>query len=96
MLQINSTSDPRRQIFDEAVGNRYHIYNSLFLKLPFHGVTRTGTLLPLMLQRCEEGFKHGLRPDEIIRDFFRDYASALSEDDQLSLLFDFVRYVERR
>ena len=96
MLQINSTSDPRRQIFDEAVGNRYHIYNSLFLKLPFHGVTRTGTLLPLMLQRCEEGFKHGLRPDEIIRDFFRDYASALSEGDQLSLLFDFVRYVERQ
>jgi len=86
----------RHQVFDEAVGNRYHIYNSLFLKLPFHGITRTGTLLPLLLQHCEEGFQAGKRPDEIIEHFFRDYAPGMDEQKRLALLFDFVRYVERQ
>ena len=96
MLQINSLPDHHRQIFDEAVGNRYHIYNSLFLKLPFQGITRTGTLLPLLLQRCEEAFAKGKRPDDIINEFFKDFASGLSEEEKHALLFDFVRYVERQ
>lgn len=96
MLQINSHPGNHHQIFEEAVGNRYHIYNSLFLKLPFQGITRTGTLLPLLLQRCEEGFKADKSPDRIIDDFFRDFASGLTEEEKISLMFDFVRYVERQ
>ena len=31
--------------FNEAVGIRFQLYNSLFLSLPFYGVDRTGVLL---------------------------------------------------
>jgi phosphoenolpyruvate carboxylase len=96
MLQINSHPEHHHQIFEEAVGNRYHIYNSLFLKLPFQGITRTGTLLPLLLQRCDEGFKAGKTPDIIIDDFFRDFGGSLNDEEKTSLMFDFVRYVERQ
>jgi len=82
--------------FADAVGNRYHIYNSLFLKLPFHGVARTGTLLPLLLSHCEEGFAAGRSPKDIIRSFFDEYAAGLKPEERTSLLFDIVRYVERQ
>lgn len=96
MLHNQTLPDSRHPIFEEEVGNRYHIYNSLFLKLPFHGIVRTGTLLPLLLQHCEEGFQNEKRPDQIIHSFLNDYASGLSEEEQLSLMFDFIRYVERQ
>jgi len=96
MLHNQTLSDSHHPIFEEEVGNRYHIYNSLFLKLPFHGIVRTGTLLPLLLQHCEEGFQNEKRPDQIINSFLDDYASGLSEEERLSLMFDFIRYVERQ
>ncbi len=37
--------------YDQAVGARYHIYNSLFLNLPFQHILRTGTLLASAILR---------------------------------------------
>lgn len=82
--------------FNDAVGNRYHIYNSLFLNLPFHGIARTGTLLPLFLQHCEEGFAASKSPVEIIETFFHDYTGVLRQEDRKELFFDMIRYVERQ
>jgi phosphoenolpyruvate carboxylase len=89
---------PQNQIssFADAVGNRYHIYNSLFLKLPFHGISRTGTLLPLLLNHCDEGFANNKSPREILNSFFDEYAASLKPDDRTALLFDIVRFVERQ
>lgn len=89
---------PQNQIssFADAVGNRYHIYNSLFLKLPFHGISRTGTLLPLLLNHCDEGFANNKGPREILNSFFDEYAASLKPEDRTALLFDIVRFVERQ
>src|SRR3569832_276001 len=82
--------------YDQAVSTRYHIYNSLFLNLPYTGIYRTGTLLPLLQQTCEEGFEKGRDPRSIIRKFFSDYAPKASKEEQFNLLFNFIQYAERQ
>lgn len=82
--------------YDQAVGSRFHIYNSLFLNLPFRNVSRTGTLLPLLQQYCESGFQEGRSAIDIVGGFFKDLASDASREEQFSLLFNFIQYVERQ
>lgn len=82
--------------FNQAVSTRYHIYNSLFLNLPYTGIYRTGTLLPLLQQACETGFENGKDPKTIIRDFFEDYTPDASRQEQFDLLFNFIQYTERQ
>lgn len=82
--------------FNQVVSTRYHIYNSLFLNLPYTGIYRTGTLLPLLQQACEEGFKKGKDPKSIIRKFFEDFTPNASSEEQFALLFNFIQYTERQ
>ncbi len=82
--------------YDQIVGARYHIYNSLFLNLPFHNILRTGTLLPLLHQYCEAGFERGDAPTEIVQKFFADLVPHASEKERFDLLFNFIQYVERQ
>jgi phosphoenolpyruvate carboxylase len=82
--------------YEQIVGARYHIYNSLFLNLPFHHILRTGTLLPLLHQYCEAGFEQGDSAKDIIKKFFADLVPHASEKDQFDLLFNFIQYVERQ
>lgn len=82
--------------YEQIVGARYHIYNSLFLNLPFHHILRTGTLLPLLHQYCEAGFARGDSAKDIIKKFFADLVPQASEKDQFDLLFNFIQYVERQ
>jgi phosphoenolpyruvate carboxylase len=83
-------------VFSHAVGTRYHIFNSLFLNLPYQGIFRTGTLLPLLQQYCEDGFAARKTPTEIIENFFKEFTSGISESEKKSLLFNFIQYVERQ
>jgi phosphoenolpyruvate carboxylase len=85
-----------KESFDQAVSTRYHIYNSLFLNLPFSNVYRTGTLLPLFQQAVESGFQQGKSPEEILTKFFTDYANEINPEEQFDLLFNFIQYVERQ
>lgn len=82
--------------YDQVVGARYHIYNSLFLNLPFQDILRTGTLLPLMQQYCEAGFERGDSAKDIIKKFFADLVPHATEKEQFDLLFNFIQYVERQ
>ena len=59
--------------FNKTVSTRYHMYNSLFLNLPYSGIYRTGTLLPLLQQACETGYEKGKDPRTIIKKFFSDF-----------------------
>ena len=56
--------------FNNEVGIKYQLYNSLFTSLPFHKIEKTGILLSLLQSNCEEGFKKRMSPVEIINDFF--------------------------
>ncbi len=82
--------------YDQAVGARFHIYNSLFLNLPFRNISRTGTLLPLLQQYCEQGFEEGKSAEDIIPSFFADFSPHATRPEQFDLLFNFIQYVERQ
>lgn len=82
--------------YEQVVGSRYHIYNSLFLNLPFRNISRTGTLLPLLQDHCDKGFESGKSSDLIIPEFFSSFVPQATQREQFDLLFKFIQYVERQ
>ena len=84
------------QHFKNYVGIKFQLYNSLFTSLPFHRIEKTGILLSLFVNICEEGFKRKLSPTEIIEEFFQKHTSFTSKNEQLDLLFRFTQFVERQ
>lgn len=83
-------------LYDQAVGSRFHIYNSLFLNLPFRNILRTGTLLPLLQQQSEAGFEKGANANDIVNDFIANLIEKPTREEQFHLLFNFIQYVERQ
>ncbi len=77
--------------FQEHIGIKFQLYNSLFLSLPFYGVDKTGILLSLFNEQCESGFANGESPTDIIDSFFEQQNA-----DKVDLMFRFVQYVERQ
>ena len=84
------------QQFKNHVGIKFQLYNSLFTSLPFHRIEKTGILLSLLLNNCEEGYKKKQSPAQIIEEFFEKHTSYTKEQDKLDLLFRFIQYVERQ
>jgi len=84
------------QQFRNLVAIKFQLYNSLFTSLPFHRIERTGILLSLLSNICEEGYKRKQSPVSIIEDFFLKHTSYVKDQDKLDLLFRFVQYVERQ
>lgn len=82
--------------YREAIENRYLIYNSLFLNLPFEDIFQTGTFLPLFEQHCKKGYQEEKKSQEIVESFFDDILPDLSEPEKRNLLFRFIQYVERQ
>ncbi len=82
--------------YNQTIGARYHIYNSLFLQLPYQNIFRTGTLLPLLQQHCETGFEEGKSATEILNQFFQDFTPGTNQSEQFDLLFNFIQYIERQ
>jgi len=83
-------------MYQQIVSTRFHLYNSLFLNLPFQNISRTGTLLPLLQQYCESEFEEGKSPKEILNDFFTDLVPHADRKARFNLLFNFIQYVERQ
>jgi phosphoenolpyruvate carboxylase len=90
------STNTKVQNYNQQVGLKFQLYNSLFTALPFHRVEKTGVLLSSFLLHCEEGYEQGHSPQEIIRSFFEQYTSYEQEREQLDLLFRFVQYAERQ
>lgn len=82
--------------FKNQVGLKFQLYNSLFTSLPFHRIEKTNIQLLLFLDFCEEGYKKGLSPTEIVEDYFKRLSLPPGEKNQTDLLFRFVQYVERQ
>lgn len=88
--------EPKLERFNESVLAKYQVYNSIFLTLPFEDIRKTGALLPLFQEICEAGFAENKNPSEIIENFFNKYVENPSEEEQISLLFRFIQYIERQ
>lgn len=93
---MNQTSSAPLQQFKNFVGIKFQLYNSLFTSLPFHRIEKTGIMLSLFLNNCEEGYKKKHSPVQIIEEFFQKHTSYSNERDKLDLMFRFIQYVERQ
>ena len=93
---MSSKSSAELTKFNNEVGIKYQLYNSLFTSLPFHRIEKTGIMLSLLQSNCEDGFKKKMSPSQIINDFFARHISYSTEEQQLDLMFRFVQFVERQ
>ena len=93
---MDHSSNRALQQFRSEVGIRFQLYNSLFTSLPFHRIEKTGILLSLLSNNCEEGYKKKLSPVEILEDFFNKHTAYNKSEERNDLLFRFVQYLERQ
>ena len=84
------------QQFNNNVGIKFQLYNSLFSSLPFHRIEKTGILLSVLSSNCDEGYKRQQNPTAIIEAFFLKHTVYREEQEKLDMLFRFIQYVERQ
>lgn len=82
--------------FHQIVENKYQVYNSLFMSLPYEKMTNIGSLIPFLHHESANGFPAGKKPTEIISSFFKKHTGITNEDEQIDLLFRFIQYIERQ
>ncbi|MBD0726297.1 phosphoenolpyruvate carboxylase [Flavobacterium sp. L1I52] len=87
---------PKIERFNQNVLSKYHIYNSVFITLPFDSIDNTGALLPLFTEVCETGYKKMETPKEIFEFFSKKYLHTDVEADKIDLMFRFIQYIERQ
>tara|TARA_R110002074_G_scaffold57077_2_gene140378 strand:- start:4362 stop:6908 length:2547 start_codon:yes stop_codon:yes gene_type:complete len=82
--------------FKKSVQNKFNVYNSLFLNLPYKNIENVGMLIPLLLNQSEKGLSNGLNPKEILENFFENFVEIESEKEQIDFMFRIIQYVERQ
>ncbi len=87
---------PKLERFNNLVKSKYQVYNSLFMTLPFNGITDTGVLLPLFDRICTRGYDKKYNPEKIVNYFFEKYQRDVTESERYDLLFRFIQYIERQ
>lgn len=93
---MNHDTSSSLQNFKNLVALKFQLYNSLFTSLPFYGIEKTGMLLSLFINYCEEGFDKKMSPTQIIEDFFSKQDRFNSREEKAALLFRFIQYIERQ
>ena len=87
---------PKIERFNEKVLSKFHIYNSLFLTLPFKSIKNTSILLPLFADHCKTCFDSNKSPKFIVETFFDKHLPYINEKDKYDLLFRFIQFIERQ
>ncbi|MGJ8685645.1 MAG: phosphoenolpyruvate carboxylase [Nonlabens sp.] len=82
--------------FKKSVQNKFNVYNSLFLNLPYSNIENIGMLIPLLADQSKKGLSNGLNPKEIMESFFENFASVHTEQDRIDFMFRVIQYVERQ
>ncbi|MDC6390120.1 phosphoenolpyruvate carboxylase [Maribacter sp. PR1] len=86
----------RLEEFKKSVENKFNVYNSLFLNLPYSNIENVGMLIPLLMDQSEKGLKKGLNPREILDLFFEKFVSLETEQEKIDFMFRVIQYVERQ
>jgi len=82
--------------FEKLVKNKFEVYNSLFLNLPFNNIRNTGMFIPLLQQVCKSGLEAGKDPMQILDSFFKVHANITTEDKKIDFMFRIIQYIERQ
>lgn len=90
------SENSRIQEFDKSVRNKFNVYNSLFLNLPFQGISNVGMMLPLLHHVCQQGLSAGEEPVQILDNFFSTHTSLKTETEKIDFMFLLIHYVERQ
>ncbi len=94
---MNKTQQSNRlKEFKTSVTNKFNIYNSLFLSLPYADMENVGMLVPLLFEHCEKGLNQGEKPQNILSSFFSSFTDFKTEKEQLDFMFRIIQYVERQ
>ncbi|MGS0747403.1 phosphoenolpyruvate carboxylase [Halpernia sp. GG3] len=86
----------RTEKFRQIVENKFQIYNSLFMSLPYDKMSNIGMLLPFLYEESKEGYKAGKTPEDILENFFTNHTHLETEEEKLDLLFKIIQYIERQ
>ena len=82
--------------FEKSVRNKFDIYNSLFLNLPYSKGSNIGMLIPMLYQVCKKGLEAGENPVKILDSFFSNYANIETEKEKTDFMFKVIHFVERQ
>ncbi len=82
--------------FERSVKNKFNVYNSLFLNLPFRSISNIGMLIPLMQSVFKRELDSGKDPVSIMNSFFTTHANLESEEDKIRFMFMVIQYIERQ
>jgi len=82
--------------FRQIVKNKFQIYNSLFMSLPYDKMTNIGMLLPFLHEESKGGYENGKSPMEVMKHFFDSHTDLKTEEERIDLLFRIIQYVERQ
>lgn len=91
-----SNTNHYKNKFRQIVENKFQIYNSLFMSLPYEKMENIGTLIPFLYQTSQTGFPKGKSPKEIIDHFFDQYTTLQTEEERIDLMFRMIQYIERQ
>ena len=89
-------NDHRKEQFRQLVENKFQIYNSLFMSLPYDKMTNIGMLLPFLAEESRLGYEEGKTPEQILEDFFKNHTDLDTEEQRIELLFKIIQYIERQ
>ena len=91
---MNNTFIPKE--FEKLVKNKFNVYNSLFLNLPYPKVSNIGMLIPLLHNVCKHGLESEMDPLTILNSFFSIHTNIKSEQEKIDFMFRVIQYVERQ
>lgn len=84
------------QEFNRIVKNKFNVYNSLFLSLPYPRVSHIGMLVPLLYEVSKKGLEQGKEPEEILDTFFASHTELKTEEEKIDFMLRVIQYVERQ
>ncbi|MBN2638038.1 MAG: phosphoenolpyruvate carboxylase [Bacteroidales bacterium] len=84
------------QAFNRIVKNKFNVYNSLFLSLPYPKVNHIGMLIPLLYEVGKKGLEQGKDPEEIMDTFFVSHTDMTTDEEKIDFMLRVIQYVERQ
>ena len=88
--------EEKKEKFRQIVENKFQIYNSLFMSLPYDKMSNIGMLLPFLYEESKLGYEAGKSPEEIVEEFFHKHTELKTEKEKTELLFKIIQYIERQ
>ena len=79
-------NEARLEKFRQVVENKFQIYNSLFMSLPYDKMTNIGMLLPFLYEESRDGYEEGKSPEKIVEEFFKKHTEVTTEEQKQEFL----------